>query len=179
MFLRGWILRLCRAPRGAAAAQGARSGSDVVPAVPGRDEDRLGDHRPGGDRRDPAACRRGWGTRPACAARPAGGVTGALPDSTHRLRDALRAAAVGVCPKSARGTRKSGRKAPPDAAARRPEGVRTSWSGFARSAGVGSPRRRPRAGDPACSQEVRADTIIYPSIKQRSFAKPLVRMRRV
>ena len=37
-----------------------------------------------------------------------------------------------------------------------------SRGGFGRSAGVGSPRRNPRAGDPGCWRETHADTITYP-----------------
>jgi hypothetical protein len=77
-------------------------------------------------------------------------VNRALPDPRTRVRDASRAVGVGVCPKGARGTRKRGWQASPDAAARRPEGVRTSRGGLGRFAGADSPRRRPRAGDQGC-----------------------------
>ena len=93
--------------------------SAVVSPVPCGDEDRVGDHRHGGRRFDPAACRRGWGTRPARAARPTGGVTGALPDPRPRVRAASRAAGASVCSEGARWSRKGRRKAPPNAAARR------------------------------------------------------------
>jgi len=147
---------------GAAAAQAARCRSAAVSAVPGRDEDRGCDHRPGCRRCDPTPRRRGWRPRPARTRCAADCLTGALPDPRTRFHDARRAVRAAVCPQGARGTRKRGRHAQPDPAARRPEGVRSSRGGFGRSADAHLTRRYPRAGDPGCSQEVRADTTTSP-----------------
>ncbi|MHC4953287.1 MAG: hypothetical protein ACYTGZ_05305 [Planctomycetota bacterium] len=90
-------------------------------------------------RRDPAACRAGRGTRPARAARLAGGVTGALPDT-----DAASSATpcAPPAPDPAKTARNRSRTTTLGAAARRPGhacGV---------SAGSDSHPRGPPEGDP-------------------------------